>query len=67
MDDTRPIIRSACLLFACRLCRTKTLWPHQSWCAASRVTRPACPDCCYYDPAGMRCTHPARGRGRASE
>ena len=62
MGTTDNLIRSTCPLFACRICRTKTGWPHQSWCGAAAVTQPGCPDCRYWDTAGFICAHPVRGK-----
>lgn len=64
MDNTENIIRCACALFACRVCRTKTGWPHQSWCERSAVTEPVCEDCRYHDPERKQCAHPAQERRR---
>ena len=36
----REKIAAQCALFACRVCRTKTGWPHQVWCDAADALRP---------------------------
>ena len=59
----RPIIRSACELFACRVCRTKTGWPHQKWCELCDLVRPDCGDCRYWNVGKNKCGHPARRGG----
>ena len=60
MDEKENCIRAACPLFACRLCRTKTGWPHQRWCACRELTGPGCAGCRYHDPKRDECVHPAR-------
>ena len=57
MGTTDNLIRSACPLFACRICRTKT-----GWRGAAAATQPGCPDCRYWDTAGFICAHPVRGK-----
>ncbi|MCR5137317.1 MAG: hypothetical protein K6C12_09495 [Oscillospiraceae bacterium] len=59
-ENNEAIIRCACPLFACRICRTKTGWPHQLWCEISGVTEPGCTDCRYHNPEKSACAHPAR-------
>ena len=73
VSETRPpglagnLIRARCPRFACRLCRTKTGWPHQRWCELSFLTQPECTDCRYWSEKKHACDHPAarRERGRA--
>ncbi len=68
MDKTETVIRSACPLFACRLCRTKSGWPHQRWCVLRDMAEPGCPDCRYFDLTRGVCAHPAKERrGREHE
>ena len=62
VDNNEGIIRASCSRYACRICRTKTNWPHQSWCDIKDVTSPACNDCCYYDRSKNACAHPALGK-----
>ena len=64
MDEEKDIIRCLCPLFACRVCRTKTGWRHQSWCERADVTEPGCAECHYYDADCDRCRHPAEERRR---
>lgn len=59
MDEEKDIIRCSCPLFACRVCRTKTGWWHQSWCERADVKEPGCAECYYYDADCDRCRHPA--------
>lgn len=54
----RPVIRAACALFACLVCRTKTGWRHQIWCSACGVEKPDCVDCLYWSK--HTCKHPAK-------
>ena len=61
--DERPVIRAKCESYACRACRTKTGWPHQSWCELSRLTEPDCADCRYWNVKKARCGHPVLRRG----
>lgn len=61
--EERPVIRARCDLYACRVCRTKTGWPHQKWCAIKPVTEPDCGDCRYWSVRKNRCDHPASRRG----
>ncbi|MBE6910389.1 MAG: hypothetical protein E7474_12605 [Ruminococcaceae bacterium] len=60
MDGERPGIEAKCPLFACRICRTKTGWPHQSWCAAAELVQPECADCYYWGEKDEQCRHPIR-------
>ncbi|MBR0231505.1 MAG: hypothetical protein IJQ53_04695 [Clostridia bacterium] len=60
-------IKSECRLFACRLCRTKTGWPHQHWCANAEKTAPGCMDCHYYDESKSECAHPIMRRKEHAE
>ena len=52
-------ISSRCEDFVCRVCRTKTGWPHQKWCS-SENTEPGCSDCLYAAKNGTVCKHPQR-------
>lgn len=63
----RGVIAARCQRFACRLCRTKTGWPHQRWCELTFLTQPDCADCRYWSEKKHACDHPAarRERGRA--
>ena len=61
MEEERPRMEARCDLYACRVCRTKTGWPHQPWCELSQVTEPDCADCRYW--GGKKCRHPARRKG----
>lgn len=63
MEERNGVIRASCPLYACRICRTKTGWPHQRWCVLGEETAPRCSDCCYYKRE--RCAHPARRKGGA--
>lgn len=63
MNETDGVIRAECALYACRECRTKTGWRHQSWCAMAEVTEPCCADCRYHDAGQNACVHPIRKRG----
>ena len=54
----RSVIRAACVLYACRVCRTKTGWQHQIWCSACGIETPDCADCIYWNK--HTCRHPAR-------
>ncbi len=60
MENERPRIEAKCPLFACRVCRTKTGWPHQSWCDAAELVQPGCEGCYYWGEAKNVCEHPAR-------
>ena len=62
MDKNEAVIRSACPLYVCRLCRTKTGWPHQCWCELRDSTEPGCADCRYHDALRGKCAHPAKER-----
>lgn len=64
--EERPVIRALCPLFACRVCRTKTGWPHQRWCELSRLTEPDCALCRYWGEKKGKggCTHAAVRRRR---
>lgn len=57
------IINASCPHFACSVCRTKTSYPHQSWCSNSHVIKPLCTDCRYYDTAHGKCRHPVLAKG----
>ena len=61
MEEREDVIRASCPLYACRDCRTKTGWPHQSWCALGEKLAPLCEDCRYYHRD--RCVHPACRKG----
>ena len=61
----RPLIAAACELYACRVCRTKTGWPHQKWCEMKLVTNPDCGDCRYWSEKKGKCDHPAVRKGGA--
>lgn len=63
MDNTAGIIHAECPSYACRICRTKTGWPHQVWCGMKQVEGPNCKDCHYFDPDRARCIHPLREKG----
>ena len=65
MDESYDIIRCACTLYACLVCRTKTGWQHQGWCELAGRTEPACGDCRYYNREKDTCAHPARRKGAA--
>lgn len=54
------VIRGPCARYACRVCRTKTSWPHQCWCEKRELTEPECADCRYHDGERDACIHPAR-------
>ncbi|MBR5088213.1 MAG: hypothetical protein IK093_02155 [Ruminiclostridium sp.] len=51
-------ITTACPLFVCGICHTKTGHPHQKWCSFSGVTAPECKDCIYWNRPAESCTHP---------
>jgi len=62
--EDRPVIRACCEFYACRVCRTKTGWPHQKWCELRSVAAPDCADCRYWEAEAGACEHPVhRGRG----
>ena len=61
--EERPVIRARCPLFACRVCRTKTGWPHQKWCDQKLAADPDCGGCVYWSRKKERCDHPAMRRG----
>ena len=61
MKDDRRRIAALCPLFVCRLCRTKTGWAHQGWCAAADSISPDCADCLYRAANGS-CAHPTEKR-----
>ena len=63
MVETDGVIRAICPQFACRVCRTRTGWPHQSWCEQRETTVPRCADCRYYHAGRQKCVHPTRGKG----
>ncbi len=60
MDNEKATITARCPLFSCRLCRTKTGWPHQSWCPLSDLVMPGCADCQYWGEKREMCLHPIR-------
>lgn len=62
----RPLIQARCARYVCRICRTKTGWPHQLGCALAQLTEPSCADCRYWSERTSRCDHPAVRRERAS-
>ena len=66
VDRDKKRISSPCPLFACRVCRTKTGWPHQRWCALAELTAPECADCRYWSEAESRCHHPTLRKGGAA-
>ncbi len=66
MKKRRKRIDAECPLFACRECRTKAGWPHQSWCTAEENAKPFCVECLYVDHSGG-CTHPAKKRKERAE
>lgn len=63
MKETDSVICTACPLYACRVCRTKTGWKHQRWCRMAEITQPGCEACRYYDAEGNACAHPAQRKG----
>ena len=63
----RPLIDALCPRYVCRLCRTKTGWPHQLGCELAQVTEPECADCRYWNMKNQRCDHPAARRERAAK
>ncbi|MBO4217481.1 MAG: hypothetical protein J5940_06025 [Clostridia bacterium] len=67
MAEDVKTIRAACPLFACRICRTKTGWKHQSWCSLNGVVKPGCLDCCYRGQAEKTCIHPAKTKEAVAE
>ena len=66
MDNERPLIGARCPRYVCRLCRTKTGWPHQPGCALALLTNPVCADCRFWNEKKNRCNHPAARKGRAA-
>ena len=66
MDETDGTIRCACMLYACRVCRTKTGWRHQRWCELAGLTVPGCGECRYHDERRDACAHPSRRKGGAA-
>lgn len=66
LKQEKQRIAAPCPLYACRICRTKTGWVHQSWCGIAGVTRPACEDCRYWNGADKLCTHPLMKKGGAA-
>lgn len=66
MNETEGIIHSGCPLYSCRVCRTKTGWPHQIWCELKLQTAPGCTDCRYFDLRSGACIHPAVRKGGAA-
>ena len=63
----RPLIAADCPRFVCRICRTKTGWPHQIGCELACLTAPDCADCRYWSAKKDRCEHPAVRRERAAK
>ena len=61
MNETEGIIRSGCPLYSCRVCRTKTGWPHQVWCELRPMT-----DCRYRSITDGSCIHPVMRKGGAA-
>lgn len=59
-SPARVPIDAQCPDFVCRLCRTKTGWPHQRGCTETANVRPTCADCRYWREKDRRCHHPAR-------
>ena len=55
-------IKAACAMFVCRMCRTKTGWKHQPWCALLALKKPTCKDCRYWSADRQVCAHPAAKR-----
>ncbi|MBR6101092.1 MAG: hypothetical protein IKP95_01555 [Ruminococcus sp.] len=49
-----------CSLFACRVCRTKTGFPHQKWCSLYGSDKGSCGGCIYFDKRKKRCRHPRK-------
>lgn len=66
MNETEGIIRSGCPLYSCRVCRTKTAWPHQVWCELKYRTVPGCTDCRYRSITDGSCIHPVMRKGGAA-
>jgi hypothetical protein len=66
MNETEGIIRSGCPLYSCRVCRTKTGWPHQVWCELRPMTVPGCAECRYRSARNDNCVHPAIRKGGAA-
>lgn len=62
MGEIVGVIQTKCPDFVCRLCRTKTGWPHQRWCSYRKRTTPECQDCRYYDRRKDQCLHPGRDK-----
>lgn len=54
------VIRGECSFFACRFCRTKYGWEHQSWCEYYWLSEPSCKDCRYFNTEHGDCIHPAQ-------
>lgn len=67
MPEKNTEIRSACPLYACKDCRTKTGWRHQSWCSLADVHEPGCEHCLYHDPDRDTCVHPVRRKGEKNQ
>ncbi len=63
LNEGKERISAKCFLYACRVCRTKTGWPHQSWCSVSGVLSPGCGDCRYWEDEEGACGHPAFRKG----
>ena len=63
----RRRIDARCPRFVCRICRTKTGWPHQLGCEMWLVTAPECADCRYWSAKKSLCDHPAARKERAAK
>ena len=66
-NEERVRIAAGCPRYVCRLCRTKTGWPHQIGCELACLTAPDCADCRYWSAKKDRCEHPAVRRERAAK
>ena len=66
MNEAEGIIHSGCPLYSCRVCRTKTGWPHQVWCELRPMTVPGCAECRYRSARDDSCVHPALRKGGAA-
>ncbi|MBR0205751.1 MAG: hypothetical protein IJQ45_03280 [Clostridia bacterium] len=62
MGEKGGVIRAICPDFVCRVCRTKTGWPHQSWCSLVRKNANECLDCRYYNKRKACCAHPGKDK-----
>lgn len=61
-DTSEYRILGSCSSFACRCCRTKYGWPHQTWCEYCSLIEPTCGYCLYYSTKQNACLHPALKR-----